>query len=660
MNLKTRIGLGITACILLTFSVIFGVINWVSKPKLIEQQEHLVATASKVIQERLQGRIIQIEALTGAISSEASTLPKDFQLWKGALNQLIDNYGDQGISGGGVWPEPRAWDSISEKHSFFFARDGGGKLVFLDDFNASDAAPYFQESWYSSAKNLTPGKCVWSEPYYDSIAKITMVTCSVAIYRENTFWGVSTIDLSLAKLKSALDKAVQEVGGYLMIVDQTGQLLAISGQDIGNGGLLNQSEIIRAMPSIEPVLSQLGSSKNQPLKRVRIDADDRLSGQASLATLINVPNVNWSVIAVVPQSQVESLVGSMLSQLLIWVAIPMLLMLVAGVIGTSRILSLISETASQIKALAHGGKQQQIQLAIHRNDEIGALRSAVNEYSEQLNQWFQQLHGESVKLADQAGQVGKLSHQLTGSAEKLNDENTLLASSVTQLNTAARDVAQNASEADHTTRKTFETLGDGRESLHEAEGAIDKLSNTLKQTANVVAELENDSQNISQVLDVIKSIADQTNLLALNAAIEAARAGEAGRGFAVVADEVRSLAAESQSSVGKIEDIIGRLQQASSNAVKTMSNGQQLSDETRSKASEAGNAVQAAVDSFNEITAKASQIAVAAEEQEAVARQLDELVHRVQRLAETNNDDAQQMLQQSEEIQAMAKRLESF
>ena len=197
----------------------------------------------------------------------------------------------------------------------------------------------------------------------------------------------------------------------------------------------------------------------------------------------------------------------------------------------------------------------------------------------------------------------------------------------------------------------------GQQKVASNSAAIQALATEMADAAQVISRLEKDSQQVGAVLDVIKAISEQTNLLALNAAIEAARAGEQGRGFAVVADEVRTLAGKTQASANEIGTMISALQQASRQAVQAMQAGEARTEHAVGEAEGAATALSSTVQSFDDISQRAQQIAVAAQQQSHVTQAINELAVRIHSISEENARDAQALDRVSSSMQALSSRL---
>ena len=232
------------------------------------------------------------------------------------------------------------------------------------------------------------------------------------------------------------------------------------------------------------------------------------------------------------------------------------------------------------------------------------------------------------------------------------------ATAINEMSVTTQDVARNASTAAESARNADNNANEGRAIVDNTVRAINALASEVEHAAEAIQALEVESENIGQVLDVIKGIAEQTNLLALNAAIEAARAGEQGRGFAVVADEVRTLASRTQVSTTEIEDMISRLQDGAKRAVEVMAGSRSQAQSSVEDASKAGQALQSIAQAISAITDMNNMIASAAEEQTAVAEDVNRSVVSITDFTHRTAGNAAQIASASEAMSHLASDLE--
>ena len=289
----------------------------------------------------------------------------------------------------------------------------------------------------------------------------------------------------------------------------------------------------------------------------------------------------------------------------------------------------------------------------HR-DEAGQLLTALGAMQNGLKGTIQQIASAADQLASAAEELNAVTEESSRGLTRQNDEIQLAATAVTEMTAAVEEVARNATSTSEASRQTSKEASSGRDQARDAVKAITSVNNEIGQSTVIVDELAGSVRDIAKVLDVIRGIAEQTNLLALNAAIEAARAGEQGRGFAVVADEVRALAARTQASTGEIEAMIASVQSRADDAVKAMGNSRTLANSTQELAKATGESLERIAQNIAEINDRNMLIATASEEQANVAREVDRNLINIQDLSTQTAAGANQTSASSQELSRLA------
>ncbi len=290
-------------------------------------------------------------------------------------------------------------------------------------------------------------------------------------------------------------------------------------------------------------------------------------------------------------------------------------------------------------------------------DETGDVARAFNLFVGKIRNTMSAVASVTTQVAAAAEELSAVTQQTSAGVQQLSTETQQGATAMTEMATTVQEVAKNASRAATSANEANARAESGREVVHETVSAVDKLALEIEASASAIQHLKGESENIGTVLDVIKGIAEQTNLLALNAAIEAARAGEQGRGFAVVADEVRTLARRTQESTLEIEKMIDDLQSGANNAVGVMDKSRAQAHHVVEKARETGemlSAITAAVGGINDMN---NQIATAAEEQATVADEINRNIVNIQQVTEQSAAASEQTSSSSLELARLGEEL---
>ncbi|VXB05746.1 Chemotaxis protein [Pseudomonas sp. 8BK] len=293
-------------------------------------------------------------------------------------------------------------------------------------------------------------------------------------------------------------------------------------------------------------------------------------------------------------------------------------------------------------------------------DELGELGQVFNETVSKIHQLIERVGQTVVEVERQADRVQQVSGESNQAVAGQRGQIDLIATAMNQMSATAQEVAHSAAAAVGSAQSVNDETVSGRALVESQVGSIQRLAGEIDQSVAVINKLASDSASISQVLDVIKGIAEQTNLLALNAAIEAARAGEQGRGFAVVADEVRNLAKRTQQSTEEIESMIAKLQNGVGAAVKAMNASHQMADTTVNESGKVQQALENILGAVGMIVDQNQQIATAAEEQTAVAQDIDQNIVEISQAGERTAEGASQTEQASRELSGLVARLKQL
>ncbi|GAB0063485.1 methyl-accepting chemotaxis protein [Pseudomonas syringae] len=385
--------------------------------------------------------------------------------------------------------------------------------------------------------------------------------------------------------------------------------------------------------------------------RAIIDGDVRsgyLKVMDQLTTIVN-SNSRQAGEAAVASDQTQDAAQR---NLYIGIGLSFLAAFVMGLFISRAISTPINTAVTNARRIASGDLT--LPIASQYHDEAGMMLVALSDMQDNLKSTIGQISSAADQLASAAEELNAVTEESSRGLIRQNDEIQQAATAVNEMTAAVEEVARNAMSTSEASRQTSTDAAAGRDQARDAVNAINTVSAEISSSTTMVEELAGRVREIGQVLDVIRGIAEQTNLLALNAAIEAARAGEQGRGFAVVADEVRALAARTQASTGEIETMIGSVQASADQAVRAMGNSRTLASNTQTLAQATGQSLERIAQSVAEINDRNLLIATASEEQSHVAREVDRNLVNIQDLSTQTAAGAHQTSASSQELSRLA------
>ncbi|MCZ4306658.1 methyl-accepting chemotaxis protein [Zoogloeaceae bacterium G21618-S1] len=408
--------------------------------------------------------------------------------------------------------------------------------------------------WYSGA--VAAGKRILTAPYADASSGELVVTFATPVKGSSGVDAVVAGDISIAALvKSVL--SIQLNGGYAMLVDRQGTIIAHKDK------ALTLKPMADFSPELAALSSQLGSASTN-----QIDAS--VGGTASLVSWQPVAGTEWTLLLVQDRAVVLSPLNALLMTLAGIVVVCAGGFVALAVVVLRRLLRGLGSIHNAMEQIAGGGGDLTRQIPVHGDDEVARTARAFNQFQAGLRTMFQSLRQDAAVLAEGVQQLEANVQRMASRSEALADTTTANAASIEEITVSVSHIADNSADAESLARSTGKLTDSAAEEVAHIATQAGASATRVRELADVLSGLERRSEDINGIVSVIREIADQTNLLALNAAIEAARAGEQGRGFAVVADEVRKLAERTGKATVEISDMLGGMRQETGQAVGFM------------------------------------------------------------------------------------------
>lgn len=373
-----------------------------------------------------------------------------------------------------------------------------------------------------------------------------------------------------------------------------------------------------------------------------------------------IPELDWYFIAEIPQSEVYDALNTASRNSLLTTFFVALVFILLSVVVAKGISAPILQISRLLNEVAQGQGDLTQRLPEGSKDELGALAKSFNAFIGQLQLIIQQIVGNCQQLLVSVEEVNGLSQRTSADLLKQNDKTVQVATAITQMGATIEDIARNASDAADAAEQAAVKVNEGNSVVGNTISYIEKLSTEMQTSGDAINELATHTVEIGSILSVIKGISEQTNLLALNAAIEAARAGEQGRGFAVVADEVRSLSLRTQTSTQEIQSMIQKLQEGSNSAVNTIESGKKQTELSVEASTRAGDALVAIDSSVKLIKDMSFQMATATEEQSVVVNDISANVSEINNVTKSSTQAAEQTLTACIQLRHLTEELEQL
>ncbi|WP_066051946.1 methyl-accepting chemotaxis protein [Robertmurraya korlensis] len=552
----------------------------------------------------------------------------------------------------GIWLEPYQYHQDTEYFGPYVYRDGE-TILYTEDYENADYN-YPELDWYVKGKEVGEGNIAWSPPYYDEGLNKTLITASVPIILDGKFMGNITADYDLTTIQELIVGQKFEKSGHLFLVGLAGEFIA------------HKEKSMTDMIMEDSELKQLGEEILNHESGNKFFSTNDKEWEAFYSTF---PETGWKLVALAPTSELYAGVTSLLMKSVGITAFFLLVSITLIVLFSSSMSKKMKQFVEKIGFLAEGDLTNPIQ--IKSSDELGQMGEHYNQALSHLNQMFYTIRSSSEQVAASA-------EELSASAEQTS-------SSVAEVAGSIQDVAANNNEQNNYTSKMKESTGliyhrmeqitsnienvknsstettvlaqDGTDDVKRAIDQMNEIHSTVQQTAHSISQLDNKSRKIEDIVGLINTIAEQTNLLALNAAIEAARAGEHGKGFAVVADEVRKLAEQSSRASGDIKNLIHEIQNEISTSVSVMKSSTESTKSGIQVVEQTGQSFNQIYDAIGNMTKHTEEVYNSVVHILKEVDHMKDVVDAVNELAGTNDEKAQNVSAATEQQAAMVEEM---
>ncbi|WP_426010670.1 methyl-accepting chemotaxis protein [Aeromonas salmonicida] len=552
------------------------------------------------------------------------------------------------------------------RFSTYWARvDGKIEAEVQDESVLADESPTaaggVENDWYRCSIR-SKALCLL-EPYLDDVGsqKVLMTSVTVPLLEQETLLGMVGVDISLATLQSLvkeMDQALYDGQGKVLLVSHEGRAAGVDGFDVTLGSPLGQQ--------YQALAGDLKGWIGQGQTMTRWSPDGTLL-QTFVPVSMRGTEHKWGIYIELPRTVVLASArqlqdelssqanGSVVTQLVIGGVISVVALLCIWLMAR-QIVAPIRAVVARLKDIATGEGDLTQRIDLHRDDEIGELAKWFNSFLNKLQSTISQVIDTVAGTRASAEQAAQVAERTSAGMQAQYQEVDLVATAFEELSATALQVAGNANSAVAAANQADTSAQEGKYVVADTQEAMRKLMAVISDAKPVVERLAANSDNINDILVVIQGIAEQTNLLALNAAIEAARAGEQGRGFAVVADEVRNLAGRTQNAIVEIQTLIGQLQSGTEAVVKAIMTGHSQADVTLTKVDLSVSVLEQIIHAVATIHQMNEQIARAAQEQSGVADEINRNVSNIRDVSHTIRAEAATSAENGRELSALADK----
>ncbi|POF89999.1 methyl-accepting chemotaxis protein McpA [Pseudomonas putida] len=622
MNLKFRHKILLSACgvVVLAFALFTLYNDYLQRSTIRQNLESSVQQAGALtassVQNWMSGRILVLENLAEDIAEQ------------GAGNNLA-----------GLIGQP----SYTRNFLFTYLGQTNGVFTQRPDEKMPDTYDPRQRPWYSAA--VSAGQTLLTPPYQSAVGGLVVtIATPVKAKADGQLLGVIGGDLSLDTLVEIINSVDFGGIGHAFLADRDGQVIVSP----------DKTQVMKNLKDIYPAVNL----RVEPgMQDVVLDGQERL---ISFAPINGLPSAKWYIGLSIDKDKAYAALSQFRTSAII--AMLVAVAAIAGLLGLliPVLMRPLTTMGRAMRDIAEGEGDLTRRLTVQNQDEFGELATSFNRFVERIHASISEVSSATRLVHDLSEKVVSASNASISGSEEQSMRTNSVAAAINQLGAATQEIARNAADASQHASGASDQAHDGRQVVDDAITAMTALSLKISESCEQIEILNTSTDDIGKILDVIKGISQQTNLLALNAAIEAARAGEAGRGFAVVADEVRNLAHRTQESAEEIHRMITSLQVGSREAVHTMNASQVSSEQTVQVANKAGERLASVTQRIGEIDGMNQSVATATEEQTAVVESLNLDITQINTLNQQGVQNLNETLQHCDALSQQAGRLKQL
>ncbi|ABA72098.1 methyl-accepting chemotaxis protein [Pseudomonas fluorescens] len=587
-----------------------------------------------------------LQSSTEASMQELGSLTtSNIQTWLESRIQLLQSMSQQVVADGNAPASlKRIIDLPAYTGNFQLSYFGGADGVMFS-VPAGNRAPDYDpraRGWYKAANAAQ--QTIVTEPYIAASSGKLVITVATPVQRQGQMIGVAGADIDLSSVSAIINSLNFGGHGHAFIVSADGKIL------IHPDSKLVLKTLAEAYPNGAPNVSP-------GLKEVEFDGKTQL---ISFTRVNGVPSADWYVALVLDKDTAFSMLSEFRTSALIAMVIAVVIIIALLGMLIRVLMQPLLTMGRAMHDIAEGEGDLTKRLTIHGHDEFGALGLSFNRFVERIHTSIREVSSATGQVNEVALRVVAASNSSMFNSDQQASRTNSVAAAINQLGAAAQEIAQNAALASQHSSDARSLAEDGQQVVDKTIHAMQQLSAKISDSCGNIETLNSNTVNIGQILEVITSISQQTNLLALNAAIEAARAGEAGRGFAVVADEVRNLAHRTQDSAQQVQKMIEELQVGARQAVGIMTESQRESESSVGIANQAGERLGSVTQRIGEIDGMNQSVATATEEQTAVVESINVDINEINTLNQEGVENLQATLRACADLEQQAARLKQL